>query len=59
MYGTLADVIQSILNDDILAVQNLFLPVVTVTNTPATTYAIQCAGGGEYVVSLVIAFPST
>ncbi|KAH9477436.1 hypothetical protein JR316_0009649 [Psilocybe cubensis] len=38
-----------------LTESNLFLPVVAVTNTPATTYAIQCAGGGEYVIKNVVA----
>ncbi|KAF8190075.1 hypothetical protein BJ912DRAFT_965684 [Pholiota molesta] len=32
---------------------NLFLPIVAPANTPAVTFAIQCAGGGEYVIKNV------
>lgn len=34
--------------------QGLFLPVIGLANTAATTYAIECAGGAEYVVSITI-----
>ncbi|KJA20899.1 hypothetical protein HYPSUDRAFT_68217 [Hypholoma sublateritium FD-334 SS-4] len=38
-----------------LVESGLFLPVIGLTNTAATTYAIECAGGAEYVIKNVVA----